>query len=212
MNLFEIRVYVLLLIFLANVVVLVPRWSACSRRTLLGGAVALLLSVLIVHAVVRIVPRSRFHKAAASGDIEYLDARLNRDPSLIQARGLGDWTALHHAARHGQQGVIQYLVSRGASMGAMAMGETPFGLAIFYGHYDCVMCMLREGVDANERSMRHRATAIHIAAINGQAEIVRLLLEWGADPNLPDQYGHDTPLTDAKNEEIRRLLLDAGAR
>lgn len=212
MNLTEISVFVLILVVLANAVILAPRLTGCSRRSFIWGATALVVFITVVYAFVCIMPRSCFLRAAAKGDLESLKKQLDGDPSLIRARGLGDWTALHYAARHNQQETVQYLVRHGASMDAMAMGQTPFGLAVSHGHYDCVRFMLQEGVDVDQRSKRDRATAIHIAARRGHLEIVRLLLDCGADPSLGDRYGHGTPLTDARSEAIRRLLSERGAK
>ena len=55
-------------------------------------------------------------------------------------------------------------------------------------------------------------TAIHFAAMKGHQEIVRCLLEAGADKDRADIHGN-TPMRSAAmngNEEILRLLLEAG--
>jgi ankyrin repeat protein len=56
-------------------------------------------------------------------------------------------------------------------------------------------------------------TPLHSAAAGGHAEIVRLLLEHGADPNAP-QDGGATPLHSAAQNDDREsveALLEAGA-
>jgi ankyrin repeat protein len=63
---------------------------------------------------------------------------------------------------------------------------------------------------------RHRA--LSLAAQHGQAEIVRLLLEVGEDPNrynLEGNHAHTTPLHQAVlggHEAVVRLLVERGAR
>ena len=61
----------------------------------------------------------------------------------------------------------------------------------------------------------HRRTPLHHAAAKNQAEVVRLLLAFGADPNATDLTGA-TPLVTAAQENadggVAALLIDAGAR
>ena len=58
-----------------------------------------------------------------------------------------------------------------------------------------------------------RGTALHAAATNGNAEVVEALLEYDADPNIPDGYGR-TPLhCSARNGHVASVvsLLNGGA-
>jgi ankyrin repeat protein len=63
---------------------------------------------------------------------------------------------------------------------------------------------------------RHRALAL--SAQFGRTEILRMLLDWGEDPNRynpPRTHGHSTPLHQAAfagHEEAVRLLVERGAR
>ena len=208
MNLAELSCLILIVVVCANVILLLSRKTGSPKTRLVQGTIAIVLLIGLVYAYGRMIPRTRFLSAAASGDLEAVRNRLEQDPTLITARGFGNWTALHHAARSGHLKVVQYLVEHGASMDTKAMGETPFGLAVAWGYYDCVELMLREGVDVNQRSFRQRSTAVHIAASRGHTAIVRLLLDHGADASLPNRREHGTPLTDAKNDAIRKLLLE----
>lgn len=56
-------------------------------------------------------------------------------------------------------------------------------------------------------------TALHVAACEGHADVIKLLLASGADVNAHDRWG-STPLADAqyyKNEEICKILKEHGA-
>jgi len=69
------------------------------------------------------------------------------------------------------------------------------------------------GVDPNVREDDKGATPLHVAAEYGYSEIVEVLLEHGADPNIRDKYG-ETPLHVAAafgNSKVVEVLLEHGA-
>ncbi|KAI1145495.1 hypothetical protein F4825DRAFT_243403 [Nemania diffusa] len=91
-----------------------------------------------------------------------------------------------------------------------ARGEFPLYSAAAGGGYNETKRLLEQGADASMRT-RFRWTALHWAANNGHADVVRLLLEYGADVNAVSDTGK-RPLEMAKNGEIRGLLVARGAR
>ncbi|CAI9282683.1 unnamed protein product [Lactuca saligna] len=73
--------------------------------------------------------------------------------------------------------------------------------------------MLREGISPNVQDYDNR-TALHLAASEGHASIVELLLHYKADVNLDDRW-HRTPLTDARlygHRDICRILEVNGGK
>ncbi|CAM0150405.1 unnamed protein product [Urochloa decumbens] len=73
--------------------------------------------------------------------------------------------------------------------------------------------LLRSGVDVDSIDLDGR-TALHIAACEGQGEVVRLLLDWKANINARDRWG-STPAADAKHYghfEVYNLLRARGAK
>ncbi len=81
------------------------------------------------------------------------------------------------------------------------------------GDQAAVAAELDAGVDVNART-RYGASALSFAAEKGHLEIVRLLIERGADVNVQDTFYNATPLTWAsmnRHKEVYRLLKDSGA-
>ena len=102
-------------------------------------------------------------------------------------------------------------------------GFHPLGLACFFGHVDAARLLLERGADVNAlaRNERIQTAAIHAAAASGDTgsdettryELVKLVLEHGADPNL--QQGGGFRAIDAArqngDERVEALLLEHGA-
>ena len=65
--------------------------------------------------------------------------------------------------------------------------------------------------DKDEDSDTHLWNALHLACYEGYTEIVRMLLDAGADPNSGGETGDLTPLMVTRSTEIASMLLDAGA-
>ncbi len=81
------------------------------------------------------------------------------------------------------------------------------------GDVEAVGRLLAAGVDVNAKS-RYGATALSFASDKGRTDVVRLLLERGADPNVKDTFYGATPLgwaVDHSFPEIALLLVQKGA-
>jgi ankyrin repeat protein len=112
--------------------------------------------------------------------------------------------ALRTALRFGYRETAEALIRRGATV--------DFAAAAALGRHDEVVRMLPEADAAN----RHIALAL--AALHGQTDVVRLLLDAGEDPSRynPEGYhAHSTPLHQAvwsDHADVVRLLVERGAR
>jgi hypothetical protein len=81
------------------------------------------------------------------------------------------------------------------------------------GDAKAVAAELEAGVDVNSATT-YKSTALSFACDRGHAEVVKLLLERGANPNITDTFYNATPLTWAqmgKHYEVITALLQAGA-
>ena len=93
-------------------------------------------------------------------------------------------------------------------------GYQPLGLACFFGHLRTAQYLINAGARVNSLSQnKMKVTPLHSAAAGGHAELVKLLLEHGADPNAL-QAGGFTPLhAAAQNGDVETIgaLLFHGA-
>ncbi|KAL4451827.1 hypothetical protein ABPG75_007489 [Micractinium tetrahymenae] len=140
----------------------------------------------------------------------------------------GGLTALHLAAGFAGPAVLSALLEAlapgGVATGAQSVDAL---LTASMTSRDAHNMLLAEAADATLQAFRDGATPLHVAVFFGDAEAVQLLLEAGADPNVPDAVGltamhwatcsqlacsavhwHDHRAL--KHPEIPRLLLAAG--
>jgi len=130
---------------------------------------------------------------------------------------------VHEAAALGRPERLQTLLDEDPTR-ANAFGDDgfhPLGLACFFGHVDAARLLLDRGADVNalSRNEHIQTAAIHAsAASEGKGELVRyelveLVLEHGADPNLPQGGGFRAIDAARQNgdERVEQLLLEHGA-
>ena len=130
-------------------------------------------------------------EAAALGETARVRQFLDEDPALANAFGADGFHAL--------------------------------GLACFFGHVDSARELLEHGaeVDAVSKNEHIQTAAIHAAAASGETgvdeatryEVVELVLDHGADANLPQAGGFRAIDAARQNgdERLERLLKDRGA-
>jgi cytohesin len=139
---------------------------------------------------------------------------------LRQARDRqGGWThSLHEAAQEGDVPTIRRLLGEGATVDRRDnLGRTPLMLAAHAGAQEAFETLRAAGADPWLEPHPGGTTLLHWAAWGGHADIVRAVLQAGADVNaavhneLGDGY---TPLMTATafgRCAAARLLLEAGA-
>ncbi len=124
-------------------------------------------------------------------------------------------TPLHYAAAHGQTGIVEFLVKKGAVVDARDFaGNTPLHKALENGQLKTAAVLIKLGADVNLRDFNNN-TALHLAMTSPHPEqAARLLLEHKADPNLKNNFGN-TPLhlvvSLNLSDSLLKLLLEHGA-
>ena len=138
--------------------------------------------------------------------------------AVVEVRGLGEETPLHRACQLECVDVMQWLLDHGADPNA----RNSYGIIpLFYAkwHLEAVQVLIEHNADINSQNDAGETTLnrifIHPAGLKeNRADIVRRLLEQGADPNICSN-DHSTPLHHASSDgslEAARLLLSYGAK
>ena len=105
--------------------------------------------------------------------------------------------ALAWAARNDRAAGLDLLAARGASLDADVYQGTALAWAAANGHVGSVGRLLALGADPNGRTAfggpdhGDGATPLHFAAEGNRVDVIRVLLEAGADPTIEDaRHGH----------------------
>jgi ankyrin repeat protein len=122
---------------------------------------------------------------AMAGELDRLRELIAADPGAVTRRTQDGWTPLHGAAFFAEPEAVRLLLNAGAD--PRAVGENPMANqplhAALAGRLprEAVALLLDRGADVNAK--QHGGyTALHSAAMQGDAEMVQLLLARGADP------------------------------
>src|SRR4051794_17228103 len=137
------------------------------------------------------------HEAAAVGDTPRLAALLLEDPALVDAWSADGAQPLHFAAFFGYLEACRLLLEQGADPGIHAQGfnrVAPINAAAASDAKphdvatEIVRMLLDRGAEA-DAAQGGGATALHSAAMTQNADLARLLVEHGADPDRPMDDG-----------------------
>lgn len=144
-------------------------------------------------------------QAASDGDLNTVKSCMEHGASVDSpikpgAEGERGFTPLVIAARNGHLDVVKYLVEHGANINNAANGRDKSALlAASWGrHLDIVEYLLSKGANINAQAF-NGYTPLNDAASIGDFEIVKCLVDHGADPRIRDKRG----LTPAQNAQLR---------
>lgn len=147
-------------------------------------------------------------EAAAFGRTARLRSILESDPSQATAVADDGFTALHLAVYAEQAEAARLLIEHGADVDVRSSGSIarvpPLGTAAFVRSVPIARLLLDAGADVDGRG-DGGFTALHSAAMNGDVELVELLLERGADVAVENAKGK-RPADLASSDRVRTLL------
>jgi ankyrin repeat protein len=138
------------------------------------------------------------HKAAANGRTTVVARMLDvgADPTLVDDAGR---SALTLAVRAGHDEIARMLLDAGADpttvsdedhrVGRAGLDGRTLYRAARRGDTAAIQRALSAGYDPDAPAGDDGMPLVHAAALAGQAEVVRLLVDAGADPNVIGPYG-----------------------
>nr|XP_056713374.1 ankyrin repeat domain-containing protein 17 [Euleptes europaea] len=153
--------------------------------------------------------------AAANGGHVQIVKLLLAHGAEVNAQSSTGNTALTHACAGGHVDIVKALLESGASVeDHNENGHTPLMEAGSAGHVAVARVLLENGAGINTHSNEFKESALTLACYKGHLEMVRFLLEAGADQEHKTDEMH-TALMEACMDghvEVARLLLDSGAQ
>lgn len=145
---------------------------------------------------------------ARAGDPEVVGELLRRKADVKERDNDGE-TALTFAAREGQVTVARLLLAAGAPVDAADSRRwTPLMYASVNGHADLVRLLLEKGASVNAKEIGGRTPLLLAATYGDRPDVIRALLDGGADPQGVDAEHHTAVALAAArgHTECARLL------
>ncbi len=159
-------------------------------------------------------PQTPLQIAAYMGNLRMASTLITAG-AHVDTKGETGRTALHFAVVGSHLDLIKFLIEKGADLNARdAEGTSPLDDAVWRGYLDVTAILLAHGARLNEPETKSGATPINEAAYRGNTQIVRYLLQFNPDVEIPDRRGY-TPLENAirvEKADSALLLLGAEAK
>ena len=145
--------------------------------------------------------------ACEHGHADIVEALLDADAGLLEARDASGRTALICAVEARNVEVVRLLCNRGAAVEARGADRlTPLLVACGSGFVDVAAALLDHGADIEAREDRG-VTALMLCAWKGLTEVVRLLCDRGARLEAVDTHGESALHFAAYYDRLETSLL-----
>ena len=181
-----------------------------------------------------------FFAAVHDNDLARVEQMLAADPMLANARNQTGVRAITQARYEGRHELVELLRSKSGELDvfeAATLGDRPrlsalligdaalvkaysndgftaLHLATFFGQLEAAAELLRHGADVKAVSTNAMKVAvINSAAASGRADVVKIVLAAGANPNAQQMMGYTALHAAAARDSVEMVqaLLDAGA-
>ena len=125
--------------------------------------------------------------AAWHGNIEMMTLFIERGANPRRANRNGE-QPLQLAAWNGHMEAVKWLIEHGAALNREGNYWGALHYAIFNGHTELARFLVARGAEVNARSP-NGSTPLMMAAREGREDLIKHLLESGADPRLKNDWG-----------------------
>lgn len=161
-----------------------------------------------------------FQKSRAWHFAETMEYRMNvirilKGEVMVNQRGPGSMTPLCWAARYGNAVAAKLLLSQGAEINHKNdLGHTPLTIASILGNANVVKVLIQDKdvLDINPRGEKDLRTPLSHATQWAHVEVVKILLDNGADPQIQGFHGRTSISIAATcpKSEILEIFLSRG--
>jgi ankyrin repeat protein len=131
--------------------------------------------------------RTPLHLSCEQGHLEFVQCLLDDPFTHVNARDRWRQTPLHIVCKEGHSGIVRLLLSHVHTDAEPTdlRGWTPLHYASQSAYGEPIVSdLLKFTLDVDKKGLANGETALHVAALGGRFNIVRNLLEQGADPHI----------------------------
>lgn len=132
----------------------------------------------------------KYYSAALNGNIETIKTSITEELNIINKHNAEGQSLLMLASFNGHTQLCEYLIKNGAHIeGRDNSGRTPLMYASTGPFSSTVELLLKSGANSNSVDHVEKWTALMNAAAEGQLEVVKILMQYGANKSLKDIDG-----------------------